>query len=123
MFMDGSVSLHFSPPVALLPASIKKNYWPASGCELRNLPKACAEFQSTANIGSVGIGRKWASVLDYFLVKTRFGPLSTCMYAKNAADMTRRLRPKIMGDYSKYSKTQKLNYEGNELLLLGVRAF
>jgi hypothetical protein len=56
MFMDGSASLHFSPPVALLPASIKKNYWPASGCELRNLPRACAEFQRTANIGSVGIG-------------------------------------------------------------------
>lgn len=53
-----------------------------AGDERRNLPKAASGEFHGANIGSVGFGRKWASVLDYFLVKTRFGPLSTRVYAK-----------------------------------------
>lgn len=90
LFLWTEASLNFLNPVTLLLVSIKKIIGRQADANQRNLPKARAKFQGTASIGSVWIGRKWAFVLDYFLVKTRFGPLSTRLYAKNAADMTRR---------------------------------
>jgi hypothetical protein len=52
MFMDGNVSTFF----ALHPASIKKNYWPASGCEPRNLPKDVQNFSALQTLAAAELG-------------------------------------------------------------------